>query len=1111
MFGAGDRTRTGDSLVGNEGLYQLSYSRPKAQEENIEVRKNSVKVCIGLVIAGCLMLGCTPRSESGAEPQSPIRLQARHLNNLGVVAMDQHNYVRGQQQFEAAIALDPEYAAAHANRGIARYSLGQYDSASVDLGRALQLDADNLHAAYTLGLIRHAQGRDHEAALRLFQRVADHDADDPLVRYYLGRTYAKLGQLDAAMAAYGRVIELDGNNVSAWYALAQAQRQSGDLDAWRTTLSTFNRLSQAGLDGVSSAYQGQGKYAEAVADAPFRVSGSSGSRPPSFEVSAAPAGVTAGTSYLAAADIDGDGQTDLLVQGADGRPRVLHNAGAHLAPSDQWNFDMLPPTGEPEARNLALADVDDDGDVDAALGGADVVIALQDSGRFRPTQSILGGCAAAVFGDADHDGDADIFCADGAPALWYNDGLGAFADATDRAAVHGPEIVQAVFSDLDTDRDVDIVTGGAAGLSLWSNNRDGTFTDVAAARHLTADSVRAIAVADFEADGAMDIAASTPTETRLLINHGTFASETIDLPASAGLVAADLDNDGDVDLIGHGDRGVHVAIFSPAGYALTPIVSTATQRLAVIDADDDGRLDIITPSGLYRNRFAEGGSLRITLAGLSSNADGFGARVEVHTPSSRQVQEYRAGSGPDLHFGIGNERAEFVRVLWPSGVRQTELDSVGSGRLHVAEVNRKGTSCPILYAWNGERFEFVSDFLGGGIIGYLTAPGQYYTPDTDEYLPLRQLVPDADGRLVVQIGNQLEEVIFLDGAELVAVDHPVGTTMFPGERLLSEPPYPTLETYAVSATRPVRVHDQRDNDVSPRLADVDDDWYDDFGHAPVHGYALPYSLRLDLGDLAGWEHPVLLAHGWVDYAHSSSNWAAAQQGLNLNPPRLEARSDHGPWRLIQADMGVPAGLPKHMLVDLADVFEAGAKHPQLRISTNTAVYWDQFLLGRVHTEVPARVHRRNFDVADLHWRGYPAHESIHGTFAYRYNYDDLSTDAGWGTHAGAFTRFGDVDPLLRLVDDQFVVMSHGDELTLSLAAGAFPPLEPGFERTYLFYADGFGKDMDYHSAHSLTVGPMPFHGMSRYPYGSDESYPSTAANIDYVLDYNTRWIKGYYR
>ena len=1062
--------------------------------------KKLVKVLwlFALALAGC------------SDGHSPEQLEARHRNSLGVVAMDQHNYVRGREHFDAASRLDPAYATAHANLGISLYSLGQYDSARVALEQALRLDVDHLHAAYTLGLIYHAQGRDHELALSLFHKVARRDPDDPLVRYYLGRTHAKLGQVDSALAAFRRVIELDETNVSAHYALAQTLRQNGDLEAWRTTLETFNRLSQSGLEGVSAAYQGQGKYGEAVADTPF--GGFAGSPSAVFETGPPPAGLSGDIRYLTAVDADGDGHVDLLTSADDDRPVLLRPLGSGFVPSDDWDFQSVG-----AVIGVTLADIDSDGDSDAALAGVQhATIARQESGRFQSGQDDFGPCARLVFGDADHDGDADMACADGAIGLWSNDGTGRFRPIGPAAGVQGINIRRLVFSDLDTDRDVDLIAAGERGLHLFSNNRDGTFADIAATRGLSNKDVRDLAVADFDPDGSMDIAIVTANDASLLTNSGTaFSTGPLDLPSgAAGLLTADLDNDGDVDLLSYGTHGIAVAMWAGRFLPAASVSASPTSHLVILDVDSDGRLDLVSPAATHWNRTPSGGSLRVDLAGLNSNPDGFGTRVEVTTATSRQVQEFRGGpgDGPTLHFGIGDEDVEFVRVLWPSGVRQTELDTTHSGRMSLTEVNRKGTSCPILYAWDGERFDFVSDFLGGGIIGYLVGPDEYYMPDTDEYLPLRRLAPTDAGDYVLQIGNQLEEVIYLDGAELVAVDHPEATELYPGERLLSAPPYPQFRPYALAATRALRrIVDHNNSDVTQVLAAIDDVWYTGFNNTPIHGYAERYSLRLELGDLTQWEHPVLLAHGWVDYAHSSSNWAAAEQGLVLQPPRLEARSGEGVWHEVTTDMGVPAGLPKTMLYDLEGVFPSGETNAQLRITTNTPVYWDQFRLGRAVADAETRVHRRPFTKADLHWRGYPAHEAIHGTFAFRYDYDNVNSDGGWSTHGGAFTRYGAVDELVHDIDDRFVVMFHGDELTLEVAADSFLPIKPGWSRTFLFYADGFGKDMDLHSAHSLTVEPLPFHGMSRYPYGALEAYPSTPEHVDYVLNYNTRWIKGYYR
>ena len=122
-------------------------------------------------------------------------------------------------------------------------------------------------------------------------------------------------------------------------------------------------------------------------------------------------------------------------------------------------------------------------------------------------------------------------------------------------------------------------------------------------------------------------------------------------------------------------------------------------------------------------------------------------------------------------------------------MRQTELATPARRRLELTELDRKGTSCPILYAWDGAQFRFVTDILGGAIIGYLTAPGHYNTPDTDEYVALDKIAP-RDGRYVLKIANQLEEIIYLDALHLVAVDHPADVRVFPNERLRAAPPYP---------------------------------------------------------------------------------------------------------------------------------------------------------------------------------------------------------------------------------------------------------------------------------------------------------------------------------
>jgi hypothetical protein len=107
---------------------------------------------------------------------------------------------------------------------------------------------------------------------------------------------------------------------------------------------------------------------------------------------------------------------------------------------------------------------------------------------------------------------------------------------------------------------------------------------------------------------------------------------------------------------------------------------------------------------------------------------------------------------------------------------------------------------------------------------------------------------------------------------------------------------------------------------------------------------------------------------------------------------------------------------------------------------------------------------------------------------------------------GRYTREGDVRPLLLRRDDMFVVSRPGDEIALSFDATALPAPRPGMTRTFLLYADGYSKEMDINSASPHTVAPLPFHGMSGYPYPPGEHYPRTAAHLGYLARYNTRAV-----
>jgi hypothetical protein len=686
-------------------------------------------------------------------------------------------------------------------------------------------------------------------------------------------------------------------------------------------------------------------------------------------------------------------------------------------------------------------------------------------------------------------------------------------------------------TDYDNRRDIGVLiaASGRAPL-LFRNMRDGTFRDSARDAGLsTAAEYSALAVADVNKDGYPDFflgRRDAPGLLALSDGQGHFRSSP-GPDASRGAIAAqfvDYDNDGLLDLLTLMPDGLRLFrniggrwtdVSSAAGISgVTPGGTSAFQSMALGDLDNDGDTDIAirTADGRLRILRNDGGnkntSLRVRLAPRVSNRSGTGAKVELRAGSLRQVLE-TSSSAPavapaDVVFGLGaRTAADVVRVLWPSGILQAETAVVQAGRtLTVAELDRKPSSCPYLFTWNGGRFEFVTDFMGGGEMGDWVGPGIWNHPDPDEYVRIRgdQLRP-RDGRYELRVTNELEEALFVDRVQLVAIDHPGDMDVFPKEGL-RQGPRPPFSLQRVTRQRPpVRAVDEHGHDVLSEIAALDRRYPDDFARLPIRGYAAAHTLELDLGP--GSDAAVLLLTGWTDYAFSSDNVAATQGGMTMTVPSLQVKDASGAWRTVIDDIGFPVGRPQTVAVDLAGRFLSASR--DVRIVTNMRIYWDQILVADP-ARAGTRVTRLDPVVADLRARGFSAETTPDGREPFGYDYQHVSTVSPWKVPAGRYTREGDVRPLLRAVDDMFVISRPGDELALSFDARALPAPAAGWTRTFLLYAHGYSKEMNPRSAVPETVAPLPFRAMTRYPYGADEHYPWTPAHRRYDARYNTRVV-----
>ena len=112
--------------------------------------------------------------------------------------------------------------------------------------------------------------------------------------------------------------------------------------------------------------------------------------------------------------------------------------------------------------------------------------------------------------------------------------------------------------------------------------------------------------------------------------------------------------------------------------------------------------------------------------------------------------------------------------------------------------------------------------------------------------------------------------------------------------------------------------------------------------------------------------------------------------------------------------------------------------------------------------------------AELGFHGFPLKIEDQPPGNVKYIYEKTSATGPYTRPAGAYTRYGDVRPLLESVDDKFVVFGSGDEVALDFDPAKLPGLPRGWVRDYFFVANGYEKDMDFYAYRGDTVDPLPF-------------------------------------
>jgi tetratricopeptide (TPR) repeat protein len=1080
--------------------------------------------------------------------------------NRGVAFLNLQRIDEAKALLEKATKDNPKDAHAWYNIGLYYKNSADASTAVEAFRRVTEIDPNDADTWYFLGST-YAQLKQYPEAIDAFEHALKLDPHHASAQFGLARAYQQSGKADPAHEAMKKFQYITQNKLGSPISLAYGEQ------------GKYSRAEESPMmvEKVPAAIPV--KFVDVTKEATLvtRATATNSDDLASF--------LGPGACFL---DYDNDGKIDVFLpnNGGQGGMSLFHNLGTGRFEDVTKRAGLDPGL---HALACTAGDYDNDGFADLAVTLSDRVLLLHNrrDGTFGDVAAAAGITAGGpnmgvTFIDYDHDGDLDLYVtrSNERPRsdsdaksksstvhqlvaepnqMWRNNGNGTFTEvaASLGLAIVGPS-VGALGTDYNNDRAVDLIVAGGESPSIFENPREGKFVERWPGSPPLWDSTAGVAVSDFDHDGWMDLVMTRWREGGLILwrnNRGKF--EQLPLPATNWVVAWDVaaidyDNDGWIDLVAVGatkEGNGEVRLFrnlGPDGWkdvtvetGLDKIQLKEPRAIITGDYDNDGAVDLLItqnhgPAVLLHN---EGGnknnSLRLALKGLNDNKSAIGTKIEVFSDGIRQKFEVYGSSGylgqnsPYLTIGLGQaKQADVVRMLWPTGVLQDEIEVAANKPQNLTELDRRGSSCPTLFAWNGHEYQLVGDMLGAGVVGHWIAAAdgkveRNVARPTEAIKLDRSALREKDGKLSFRFMEPLEESVYLDQVKLLAIDHPADVEVYPNEYFASNPPYPLFKVVFSNKNQtrpPAGAWDEHGHNVLPDL--LAHRYFGDFKVLSFMGFTASHSLELDLGEPYRGGPLWLLMHGEIEYYSATSMYAADQAHLRPVAPYVEAlvstesltgNDGKEKWVRVVDDMGFPAGGPRTMTANLTRKLPPGTR--RIRITTNLQIYWDDILISRTNQDQNASVTPVSLARANLNFHGFPLKIEDQPPGNVKYIYEKVSATGPYTRPAGAYTRYGDVRPLLDSIDDKFAVFGSGDEVALDFDPTKLPKLPQGWVRDYFFMANGYEKDMDFYAYRGDTVDPLPFRKMETYPYPG-KSFPADVEHMNYLLEYNTRFMSG---
>src|SRR5262245_4763438 len=766
------------------------------------------------------------------------------LTNVGKNYFDKGEADKAIVNFQAAAQLNPTQPDAHLNLANAFLLAGQNDNAMKEAQETLALDRTSAAALYVVGVAQLHLGNTEEA----LKALQESQAIDPAVtalNFQISLAHERLGHADDAIRELQTVITFETDHAAAHYRLSQLLLRQGRTDEANQELAHHREI-LAKKTGASSDPRAFEVCKHTQARLPFQLEQPSPSGVKVVFADATKSAFGSVTNYhgpVAVIDFNHDGKNNLLVREGETGFRLLQNNNGTFAPQGE----LLPAVPGAKYRRCLVGDLQNDrvediivlGDKASHIFKCTTNGTITDITAFCGLKDLTGSDGALV--DLEFTGKLDLLAVlpDGqGMRVFRNLGNSYFKDitATSGAPASVTGIRQIAMEDWDGDDLLDLFVVRTGQPPQWfPKQRGGPLTTTNTPPDWPSGT--ALALGDLNNDLRPDIVVATEGELEIIFNglkqHLTVPAQNMQVTS---LSLVDYDNDGWLDIVAAGE-GVRVwRNLGDAGFrevtqelGLDKFAKGRIESIAFADFDNDCDTDMLLSLAdgslqLLRN---DGGSanqqVKVRLLGTRSNTSGLGIRIDVAAGGLRLAR--RVTTLP-IEIGVGKyTQLDSLNARW-SNINLNNVDVKVDCRTQIAllELTIQEGSCPYLYAWKGDGFRFVTDLCGMSPLGLPLAEGRYIEADTDELVWVgdEKTFPPRDGNHVLQITEELREVLYLDEAKLVAVDHPPGTEVHPTSKLRPDKPYPPGEIITLHNQRLLlRAVDGKGEDVTDRLREID--------------------------------------------------------------------------------------------------------------------------------------------------------------------------------------------------------------------------------------------------------------------------------------------------